>query len=215
MDNDNFNQIDVNVSTVTALLEDKGISWGSYQQHMPFSGYEGLAWINQDTKANDYVRKHNPPIIYDWNTTPERLTYQKNFTIFYDDLEHKTLPQWMFITPNMTNDGHDTSVTAAGKFSREFLTPLLDNEYFMDRTLILLTFDENESSPKANRVMSILLGGAVPKHLIGTSDDHYYVRSSSHKLLVRMFTDASCRITTAKSALLRPTGTSTRSADGT
>jgi hypothetical protein len=29
MDNDDFNQVDGNVSAITALLEDKGISWGS------------------------------------------------------------------------------------------------------------------------------------------------------------------------------------------
>ena len=59
MDNDDFNQIDANVSAVTALLEDKGISWGSYQEDMPYTGFEGDAWINHDTKANDYVRKYS------------------------------------------------------------------------------------------------------------------------------------------------------------
>lgn len=61
MDNDDFNQIPGNVSAVTALLEDKGISWGSYMEGMPYTGYEGDAWIDHDTKANNYVRKHNPP----------------------------------------------------------------------------------------------------------------------------------------------------------
>lgn len=61
MDNDDFNQVNANVSAVTALLEDKMISWGSYQEGMPYTGYEGDAWIDHDTKANNYVRKHNPP----------------------------------------------------------------------------------------------------------------------------------------------------------
>lgn len=65
MDNDDFNQIAGNVSTVIDLLEAKGISWSQYQQDMPYTGYEGYSWVNQDTKANDYVRKHNPAIIYD------------------------------------------------------------------------------------------------------------------------------------------------------
>jgi hypothetical protein len=174
MDNDDFNQIDANVSTVTALLEDKCISWGSYQEDMPYTGYEGDAWINHDTKANDYVRKHNPPVLYNRNTDAERLTYQKNFTLFDYDLKHQKLPQWFFVTPNMTNDGHDTSVTVAGQWARNWLTPLLNNEYFVEKTLILLTFDENHTSQKANKVFSILLGGAVPKHLHGTTDDHFY-----------------------------------------
>jgi len=111
MDNDDFNQIDSNVSTVTALLEARGISWGTYQEDMPYTGYEGFSWLNQSIHKNDYVRKHNPPMIYNENTTPARLSYQKNFTQFYADLKDEQLPQWMFITPNMTDDGHDSSVT--------------------------------------------------------------------------------------------------------
>jgi uncharacterized protein YjiK len=62
---------------------------------MPYSGFEGMAWINQQTKANDYVRKHNPAVIYDANTSPDRLAKNKNLTEFYSDLEAKKLPQWM------------------------------------------------------------------------------------------------------------------------
>lgn len=101
LDNDNFNQIDANTSTVVDLLEDKGISWGTYQQDMPYSGYEGYSWVNQKTQANDYVRKHHPTIIYDANTSPEHLSQMKNLTQFYIDLENEDLPQWSFITPNM------------------------------------------------------------------------------------------------------------------
>jgi hypothetical protein len=80
----------------------------------------------------------------------------------------------MFITPNMTDDGHDTSVTVAGQFTRRFLTPLMTNKYFMDRTLILVTFDENHTYQRTNRVFSFLLGGAVPEHLVGTEDKTFY-----------------------------------------
>lgn len=105
MDNDDFNQVDANVSTVVDLLEAKGITWGTYQEDMPYTGFEGFAWVNQTPGKNDYVRKHHPTILYNANTTPRRLSYQKNLTEFYKDLEAKQLPQWMFITPNMTDDG--------------------------------------------------------------------------------------------------------------
>lgn len=32
----------------------------------------------------------------------DRLAKSKNFTMFYDDLNNNKLPQWMFITPNMS-----------------------------------------------------------------------------------------------------------------
>jgi acid phosphatase len=33
---------------------------------------------------------------------PDRLSLIKNFTMFHQDLENNKLPQWMFITPNMS-----------------------------------------------------------------------------------------------------------------
>lgn len=104
MDNDNLNYIDANISTIVDLLEEKKISWGEYQEDMPYTGYEGFAWLNQESGANDYVRKHNPAVIYNANSAkPERLEVIKNFTMFYEDLENDRLPQWSFVTPNMTN----------------------------------------------------------------------------------------------------------------
>lgn len=80
----------------------------------------------------------------------------------------------MFITPNMTSDGHDTSVTVAGTWTRTFLEPLLSDPRFMNNTLVLVTFDENETYSIQNRILAILIGDAVPAALVGTTDDAYY-----------------------------------------
>ena len=158
------------MSTVVDLLEDKGISWGLYQEDMPYSGFQGLAWVNQKNGANDYVRKHkcvdfslqcvsfptqannsgSPAILYNSIVnSPERAAYVKNTTMFYKDLKDNKLPQWMFITPNMTSDAHDTSVTVAGVWLQNFLGPLLEDKNFMQNTLVLITFDENGASSQA------------------------------------------------------------------
>ncbi|KAI1368372.1 phosphoesterase-like protein [Xylaria arbuscula] len=175
MQNDDFLQADKNVSTVIDLLEDKGISWGHYQEDMPYSGFQGQAWINHQNGKNDYVRKHNPAINYNSNAgNLDRLAVNKNLTQFHKDLENGELPQWMFITPNMTSDGHDTDITTAGTWTRTFVEPLLDDERFMQNTLVLITFDENETYTIQNRILGILLGDAVPEELVGTTDDNFY-----------------------------------------
>ena len=174
MDNDDFNQIPSNVSSVIDLLEERDISWSMYQEDMPYSGFEGYSWVNQQSQANDYVRKHNPAIIYDANTTPDRLARNKNLTMFYEDLQAQSLPQWMFITPNMTDDGHDTSVTVAGTWTRSFVEPLLNDTRFMQNTTVLITFDENHTYTQQNRVLGILLGDSIPHELIGTTDSNFY-----------------------------------------
>jgi hypothetical protein len=80
----------------------------------------------------------------------------KNFTEFYKDLEADKLPQWMWIT-NMTNDGHGTNVTVARAWAKSFLTPLLSNKKFLKNTLVLLTFDENETYNISNKAWAVLL----------------------------------------------------------
>ncbi|KAI1631572.1 acid phosphatase phoa [Biscogniauxia mediterranea] len=179
MQHDDFNQAVKNVSTVIDLLEDKGISWGEYQEDMPYSGFEGFAYVNQQNGKNDYVRKHNPAVNYNSVASKiDRLAVIKNLTMFQKDLENETLPQWMFITPNMTSDGHDSDITTAGAWTRNFVEPLLNDRRFMQNTLVLITFDENETYTIQNRVLGILIGDAVPAHLVGTTDDNYYTHYS-------------------------------------
>lgn len=144
---------------------------------MPYAGYQGFRW--PESGANEYVRKHNPLVLFNSVAeSNERLRQIKNFTSFYEDLKDHKLPQHMFITPNMTNDAHDTDVTFAGNFLEKFLPPLLKNEYFTKDTLVLVTFDEGGNYSVPNRVYSILLGGAIPDHLKGTTDDTFYTHYS-------------------------------------
>ncbi|ONH67792.1 putative acid phosphatase [Cyberlindnera fabianii] len=175
MGDDNFNRFPKNVSTVVDLLESKGITWGEYQEDMPYAGFEGFEYVNQQNGANDYVRKHNPLVLYDSVATDsDKLANIKNLTTFYEDLENETLPQWMFITPNMTSDGHDSTIDVSATWTRNFLEPLLCNEYFMKDTLVLVTFDETETYSVKNKVFALLLGGAVPEEKRGTVDSTFY-----------------------------------------
>ncbi|KAK3367188.1 phosphoesterase family-domain-containing protein, partial [Lasiosphaeria ovina] len=175
MENDDFDSIPANVSTVVDLLDTKGITWGEYQEGIPYAGFQGYNYSNQATFANNYVRKHNPLIFYDSVTSnATRLSLIKGLGAFADDLKNQKLPQWSFITPNMTNDGHDTNITFAASWARGFLEPLLNNSYFSNDTLVILTFDENESYSLKNRIYTVLLGGAIPDELKGTADSMFY-----------------------------------------
>lgn len=180
MDNDDFIQIPANVSTVVDLLDTKGISWGEYQEHLPYAGFQGFNYSNQQTHTNDYVRKHNPLILYD-NVAgnASRALQIKNFTSLWSDIQKNTLPQWAFITPNMTNDAHDTNISFASTWERNFVEKLENSTDFWNESLILLTFDETGDYPIHNKVFSVLLGGAVPTELIGTSDDTFYTHYST------------------------------------
>jgi Phosphoesterase family len=127
-----------------------------------------------------YVRKHDPLIIYDSITSvPSRRARIRNFNDFAVDVNNSALPQWVFVTPNMLNDGHDTTIDWINQWLQFWLVPLLSDSNFNDsRTLIMLTFDENETDTENNQVVAILLGGAVPQNLRGTKDDTFYTHYS-------------------------------------
>jgi acid phosphatase len=106
INHDDMVAIPSNVSTLVDLLEDKGISWAEYQEDMPSIGFEGKSYKNPKTGANMYVRKHNPAVLYDSVAQKQdRLARTKPLSLFNQDLKANALPQWMFITPNMTSDG--------------------------------------------------------------------------------------------------------------
>jgi hypothetical protein len=78
------------------------------------------------------------------------------------------------------NDGHDTDINFVGAWLDYWLTPLLADPKFNDnKTLILLTFDENETYEEANVVYTVLLGGALPKALVGKNDSTFYTHYSA------------------------------------
>lgn len=88
-----------NVSTIVDLLEDAGISWGVYQESMPYTGFTESSYRNPETQASMYVRKHNPVILYgSVAQREERLACIKNMTLFREDLERRRLPQWVRTT---------------------------------------------------------------------------------------------------------------------
>ncbi|KAI6376632.1 hypothetical protein MCOR31_001634 [Pyricularia oryzae] len=104
LESGDFYRFPENISTVVDLLDTKKISWGAYQEDMPYAGFQGFNFSNQKTFANAYMRKHNPLILFDnIANNPDRASQIKNFTSFEEDLEKKQLPQWSFITPNMVS----------------------------------------------------------------------------------------------------------------
>lgn len=170
--NDDYYNIPANISSIYDLLEKKGLTWKVYQEDIPAVGYTGF-------KAGKYVRKHNPAIIFDSvGLNPKRAQNVVGADQFTKDIQSNNLPNWMFFTPNMYNDAHDTNAAYAGNWLSNFYNTTLSQPNLYKKTLILITFDENASYPKRNQVWSLLLGD-IPHDLRGTTDDTFYTHFSS------------------------------------
>ncbi|KAG1825494.1 phosphoesterase family-domain-containing protein [Suillus subaureus] len=177
---DSLEYIPTNMSTVVDLLDQKNISWATYQENMPTDAYEGYNFTNSDNYTY-YVRKHNPLVIYESVANiSTRAARIRNFNDFAVDVGNDSLSQWIFITPNLRDDGHDTTVGYAASWLTYWLLPLLnDTSFNTNSTLILLTFDENETYTIGNNVFSILLGGVIPAAMKNTTDPTFYTHYST------------------------------------
>ncbi|KAF9991217.1 hypothetical protein BGZ75_002845 [Mortierella antarctica] len=172
MEDDDFHAIPSNYTTIVDLLEKKNLSWKAYQEDMPTACYKG--YENEGL----YFRKHNPFVIFDSiATNPARCSNIVPATQLQQDIAAGSLPNYSFYTPNMINDGHNTTVADASKWLRGFLPPLLANTTFINNTLVVLTFDETEDYKVPNRVWTILLGDVVA-NLKNTTDSTFYTHYS-------------------------------------
>ncbi|CZT43944.1 related to acid phosphatase Pho610 [Rhynchosporium secalis] len=175
LNHDELIKIPSNVTTVVDLFEARNIEWKGYFESIPGPGYMGEWGTDKADGGWDYVRKHNPFVSFDRiRQNGTRLAQLQSFKSFQRDVAANKLPQYAHLSPNMLNDGHNTSLSFATTWTKSFLTPLLANPKFMENTLILLTYDESETYSKPNKIVSLLLGGAVPQKLKGTSDDTVY-----------------------------------------
>ncbi|KAK8134309.1 acid phosphatase [Apiospora sp. TS-2023a] len=180
-----------NVSTVVDLLDTRGISWAGYFERMPGPGY--LADFSLDANGTwDYVKKHNHFASFDSiNKNGTRLARLRSFEAFERALAAGTVPQFVMMSPDMLNDGHNTTLEYATKWAREFLLPLLQtnqnkrkdekdkgNTLWKERTVIQLTYDEADTYDHPNRIVSLLLGTGVPPSLAGTEDGTFYTHYS-------------------------------------
>lgn len=191
--NDDYYDIPADEKSIFDLLEAKGLKWKSYNEEIPAPG-----WTGYSAYGGAYVRKHNPAIIFDniglnqtrsanvvsgeraggFQCTKTKLT-PLAATLLTSDIAKNNMPAYSFYTPNITNDGHNTNASFAGTWLVDFLDSTLKNAEFMKDALVLITYDENASSNKRNQVWSCLIGGAIPKHLKGTTDDTFYTHYSA------------------------------------
>ncbi|KAJ3184259.1 hypothetical protein HDU87_005106 [Geranomyces variabilis] len=161
------------------LLEAKNIDWRAYMENYPGNCFAS------DSSDGLYRRKHNPFIsMNDVRTNAARCAKIVDAQQFTADVSAGTVPSYVFFTPNMNDDGHDTDLATASAWAQSFFEPLLSNADFMKNTLIVITWDESESYIGANKVAAYLLGPGVDTSA-GTEDSSSY----SHYSVLRTIED--------------------------
>ncbi|CAO3615843.1 unnamed protein product [Cunninghamella blakesleeana] len=162
--------------SVVDLLEDKKISWKTYQESYPEDGK-----CHTDSSIGKYyVRKHNPFMSFT-NISGNAKRCAEHIVPLSQldtDIANDKVPQYVFITPNMVNGGRDSSVTSASQWLKEYLEIRLKNPSFTKNTLFVLTWDKQKDVISIhNHVLTVLFGPMIKRHSISDSVnyDHYSI----------------------------------------
>lgn len=176
--------------TIADRLIASGLDFKSYAEELPEGDcpYRFDSQHISGSKKGDYARRHVP--LFSFKEVQEKwcdrivgvdssegnglLTRDNNFV-----RDAKAgLVAYSFYTPNMNNDGHNTSVAFTGAWVSKFLDKTF-NEKLRKGTLVVVTFDESGGN-RDNRIFTLLLGDMVkdasqqdPKVL-----DRYYTHYS-------------------------------------
>ncbi|KAI8647136.1 phosphoesterase family-domain-containing protein [Parasitella parasitica] len=148
-EDDNSN---INRKNIVDLLEAKGISWKTYQE-----GYPGHC--NKKSDIGKYARKHNPFMSFtNISKNKERCAKIVNSKQLDKDIANNNVPQFVFYTPDIDNDAHDTNMKFGANWLKKFLSTRIKQQAFNKNTMFVVTFDEDDGGTDDNKVLTVLFG---------------------------------------------------------
>jgi hypothetical protein len=164
-------------ATIADRLEQKKLTWKSYAEDYPGACYlgsgAGAGKLTPTAAPTElYARKHVPLLAFaSIQNVPARCARVVKGSQFLRDARAGKLPNYSFYTPNMFNDGHDTSLELSSKWLQGFLRALDATIAMHQRTLVVVTWDEGDN--RDNRVLTLLLGTMVNPGRYSTPLTHY------------------------------------------
>jgi phosphatidylinositol-3-phosphatase len=140
-----------------AQLTSAGIDWRAYMEGMTNGCFHS---------PYPYALKHNP-FAYYGSACPSQVV---PFTQFASDMSG-TVPQFVWITPNLCNDGHDCSSSVADAWLAKTVPTILSSNAWQDNGMLIITWDEGEDS--ANSVLTVIIRPNPVVHRSAKPYDHY------------------------------------------
>ncbi len=140
-------------------LSAKGLSFASYAESMPQTGFEGCAY-------GAYMRKHNPAA--NWK---ELSSLNQTFNAF--PLDYSRLPAVALVIPDQSNDMHDGSIGQGDAWLAKNLEPYA--QWAMrHNSLLIVTWDEDDGSAN-NRIATMFIGPMVKIAMSAQHINHYNI----------------------------------------
>jgi hypothetical protein len=164
-------------------VEQSGRSWKAYLEGMPSPCYLG-------SSAGKYAQKHNPFVYFTGlrNDPGRCAAHVVPFSQFGVDLAG-TLPNYVWITPDMCNDMHDCSVETGDAWLRGVVPTILNSTAYRDGGVLFITFDEGSTGAGC---CGVAAGGQVVTLVISPMAKSAYRSSAAqtHYSLLRTIEDS-------------------------
>jgi len=154
------------VKTLPEQLEAKGLSWGGYMEDMTKPCQHPTIGQPDDhihARAGDqYATRHNP-FVYFHSLVDSGSCDKHNRPLKHLDTDLKsiaTTPNFVFITPNLCNDGHDGpsaicdggGLKSSDRFLREWVPKILASPAYQKDGMIIITFDEAQIGKRNKKI---------------------------------------------------------------
>ncbi len=133
-------------ANVGGLAQSANLTWKEYEESMPVPWYLG-----KGITSGGYDPYHNPFALYEpfINNSAACAQHMVNFTKLNTDLAADRMPNYAFIVPNVTHDGHNSSLTVSDTWLSGWLPQLLNSSFFRSAALFL-TYDEGTTNLGVN-----------------------------------------------------------------
>jgi phosphatidylinositol-3-phosphatase len=142
-------------SALPDQLESAHISWRAYMEGLPRACYRGAS-------AGGYVKKHDPFMYFaQLASDPDRCRRVVALSRLATDLRAGRLPAFVWITPNLCDDGHDCA-TSADSFLARLVPHML--AVLGPHGVLAVVWDEGTSD---SGCCARAAGGRVPLILVG------------------------------------------------
>jgi phosphatidylinositol-3-phosphatase len=151
---------------VRELLK-KGYTWKSYQEGLPYAGYQGL----YGGTNNIYYRRHNPLIDFT-DVCPGTGQDKKSvpFTQMATDFNLGDIVNFAYITPDVNDDSHNGTLQQADQWLQAHLPNILARPEFQSGGdgILFIIFDEgNLTDDRCSATVSSGCGGRTANLIIG------------------------------------------------
>jgi phosphatidylinositol-3-phosphatase len=179
---------------MTSSIFQQVVKWRAYEESMPSPC--------DRSGSGSYAPKHNPPLYFSGlgatcRTRDISLGTTSSSPLLRDLANNRTAPEYMLVTPNLCNDGHDCGIAGSEAWLVKWMPLLIASGAYKARdTAIFIVWDEGEggsyrtgehcvgSNDSSCHVPLIVVAPSVPRGVtVGGNYSHYSLLATTEWLL--------------------------------